>query len=59
MTTLTCIVDYMSWNVDSKVKMDLGALYGPYLLVCECPSSRPYSTGELGTVVQVGGGADC
>jgi hypothetical protein len=35
MTTLTCIVDYMSWNVDVKVKMDLGALYGPYLLVCE------------------------
>lgn len=35
MTTLTCIVDYMSWNVEVKVKMDLGALYGPYLLVCE------------------------
>jgi len=39
MTTLTCIVDYISWNVDTKVKMDLGALYVPYLLVCEL--SRP------------------
>ncbi|MCJ1476073.1 hypothetical protein MMC13_004738 [Lambiella insularis] len=33
MTTLTCIVDYMSWNVGLKTKMDLGALYGPYLLL--------------------------
>lgn len=50
MTTLTCIVDYMSWTVDAKVKMDLGALYGPYLLVCECPSPSPRFSGGRGTV---------
>ena len=47
-TTLTCIVDYLSWNVDAKVKLDLGALYGPYLLLCKSQScyirsSRPWA----------------
>jgi len=31
MTTLTCIVDFLSWDVETKVKADLGGLYGPYL----------------------------
>ena len=35
-TTLTCIVDFVSWNVDTKVKIDLGGLYGPYLVLGEC-----------------------
>jgi len=30
-TTLTCVMDYVSWDVPMKVKVDLGGLYGPYL----------------------------
>ena len=40
MTTLTCIVEYLSWNVDAKVKLDLGTLYGPYLVLCESLSCQ-------------------
>jgi hypothetical protein len=34
-TTLTCVMDYVSWDVPMKVKVDLGGLYGPYLALCK------------------------
>ncbi|KZF25383.1 hypothetical protein L228DRAFT_280624 [Xylona heveae TC161] len=31
MTTMTCIADYLSWDISRQEKIDLGFLYVPYL----------------------------
>ena len=49
MTTLTCIVDFLSWSVETKVKMDLGGLYGPYLALGKCLSALMSLFGSLET----------
>ena len=51
-TTLTCVVDYMSWNVATKGKMDLGSLYLPYLILCGL--FHPCNASGMGRTVQRG-----
>jgi hypothetical protein len=35
-TTATCIADFMTWSEFSNAeKVELGKLYGPYMLLCE------------------------
>ncbi|KAA6414499.1 MAG: Integral membrane [Lasallia pustulata] len=42
-TTLTCVVDMVSWTGTSwAVKRALGWLYGPYLALCECFPVPPF-----------------
>ena len=52
-TTGTCIVDFTSWTtVTRAVKMDLAALYVPYLVLGECCEIFPcifrFSIGDMG-----------
>ncbi|RKF76500.1 hypothetical protein GcM3_078027 [Golovinomyces cichoracearum] len=33
-TTLTCMVEFLHWDISWQEKFDLTTLYGPYLILC-------------------------